>query len=413
MWDPYADFEKVTFDNGLNVYIAQWPERELEYVGVIVHSGANCDFEGMAGLAHFVEHLVSSNIKMDNASHEELDAFFENNGGWISFGRTSYFHTRYSFLAPIKSLQRSFAIFEAMLLNVSIKKDFDVEQKTVCTEMNGRLQPQLFRDVNVRKRNALYQNTFLADIETAGGTEDSIKYITQADVQKFCDTYYVPQNMSIVCVGGASVQRVTEMLKKTAFTQQHTAFQRQEIVTLPVEPLLQRGETVDLATFGVKQTTFYSISKLPNLHNESVCTILMEMLRKIFFAELRKRQRLTYGISVKTTNLLFFREVIITGGVENGCEDRVSKSIIDIIDTLNEFEELFFQIRNNEIMSKKMYDTSCVNVFKSAIFDIVEQGRIVSLRSIMNNLTDVTFEDVLHLASFLKPEFRYELIYTP
>ena len=64
MYDPYADFEKATLPNGLQVYAAYWPDRPWQYVGFVLHSGANTDPEDLPGVAHFVEHLVSRNISI-------------------------------------------------------------------------------------------------------------------------------------------------------------------------------------------------------------------------------------------------------------------------------------------------------------------------------------------------------------
>ena len=83
MWDPCAEFKSTTLSNGLDVHVAHWSERPWEAMGFIVHTGAASDPEGLEGLEHLVEHLVSKN---GSATKEEMDAFFDRCGGMTNFG---------------------------------------------------------------------------------------------------------------------------------------------------------------------------------------------------------------------------------------------------------------------------------------------------------------------------------------
>ena len=71
MWDPYSEFQKHVFDNGLTLYSAHWPDRAWEAVEFIVHAGAKEDPRDLPGTAHFVEHLDSDNIP--GLTHEEAE----------------------------------------------------------------------------------------------------------------------------------------------------------------------------------------------------------------------------------------------------------------------------------------------------------------------------------------------------
>jgi predicted Zn-dependent peptidase len=415
MWDPYANFEKIILANGLDVFVSHLPNRHFEYVGVIVHAGANCDEKGKEGTAHFVEHLVSENIKMDNMSAEQIESFFEDVGGKVNLGITSFFDTTYDFFVPIEKMEEGIKIFDRMLTNVDIIKNFKEEQKTVCDEMTGKKLPKFFEDVDARRRSALYTGTFIENISNAGGTTETVVNITLDDIQKFCDTYYVPQNMSIVAMGNASKAEVMRIIEQTSFAEcvQIEEAYKEPVQSIPVEPLLNIGEVVSLKKFGVEQTTFMSTSKLPNVQNYQIVEVLKKMLEKIFFIELRQRQRLTYGLEVNVNNLKFCLELSIKGSVENGCHEQVSQTIKQIFDSFHEHESLFSKLKENEMRIKKMYDASYRSIFENAVEDVSDCGHISTLSDDIRDLHKVSFEDILSLIEFLKPEFRYELIYTP
>src|SRR5690606_14210003 len=110
VWDPYAEFKKITLANGLDIYAAHWPGRAWQGAAIMIHSGARQDPEGKAGLAHFVEHIVNQNGGM---SGEEVQDFFADHGGYVNLGATGFLDTHYGFFAPANTsvLAQSFEIF--------------------------------------------------------------------------------------------------------------------------------------------------------------------------------------------------------------------------------------------------------------------------------------------------------------
>jgi hypothetical protein len=122
---------------------------------------------------------------------------------------------------------------------------------------------------------------------------------------------------------------------------------------------------------------------------------------------------LTYGLEVNVSNLKFCLELSIKGSVENSCHEQVSQTIKQIFDSFHEHESLFSKLKENEMRIKKMYDASYRSIFENAVEDVSDCGHISTLSDDIRDLHKVSFEDILSLIEFLKPEFRYELIYTP
>src|SRR5258708_2659484 len=115
MLDPYAEFEKATLTNGLDIYAAHWPGRPWEAVGFLIHSGAEQDPVGLEGVGHFTEHMVAANTETDL---QKVKNFFEENGGQANFGSTGFYGITYSFWLPIDEsiFAQGLAFFGEMLL---------------------------------------------------------------------------------------------------------------------------------------------------------------------------------------------------------------------------------------------------------------------------------------------------------
>ena len=139
MWDPYAEFQTATLSNGLSVYAAHWPRRSWQAMGFLVHSGAEHDPEGLEGLSHFVEHVVSENASIPT---REIFAFFEGHGGAVNLGITGHPSTQYCFFAPADKaiLATAFSIFGHMLLSAKLEKCIERERQVIIGEFHRKYQ---------------------------------------------------------------------------------------------------------------------------------------------------------------------------------------------------------------------------------------------------------------------------------
>jgi len=134
MWDPYVDFKTTVLGNGLTVYQKVLPHLPFVTVGLLVHTGAMNDPAGKEGLAHFVEHVVSSNSGMNS---QEIDDFFSECGGGVNLGSTSHQGISFNFVLPNEAclLHKSFNIFRKLLLTGNITDESGInDERKLFTE---------------------------------------------------------------------------------------------------------------------------------------------------------------------------------------------------------------------------------------------------------------------------------------
>ncbi len=211
MWDPYSEFQTTVLPNGLTLHEANWPGRPWEIVRFLVHSGAEHDPENLVGVAHFVEHMVSEN---SNTPKKEMEDFFNNLGGSIDLGVTSYPYTGYGFFTPTDRgvIKKAFSMFGYMLLSAKLKNFMERERRIITDEFYEQYPFKFNFDFEKRERRALYAGNWLEKTIPVLGNPDVIKIITQEDLQSYYDEYYTPANISVIAVGGMPPQELGELL---------------------------------------------------------------------------------------------------------------------------------------------------------------------------------------------------------
>jgi len=184
---------------------------------IVVHSGGRADPVTMPGLAHFVEHVVSENIP--GRGYDQAKEFFEICGGWAGFGSTSYLSTRYKFSVPadIIGFREALTIFGSMLLGAQLEKEVERERKVIFREFSGQYPflEKLEWDMDIRK--ALFKEHRLETYNGPLGRPQGFLSTTEADLQDFYDTHYVPANISLVIVGGLQTKEIIAELEKSPF----------------------------------------------------------------------------------------------------------------------------------------------------------------------------------------------------
>lgn len=417
MWDPYAEFESATLPNGLTVYSAYWPERPWEAMGFLIHNGAEHDPVGLEGLSHFVEHLVSGNTII---SKKEISAFFEDCGGMVSLGTTGYPYTHYRFFVPTDKeiLSRAFSIFGHMLLSAKLERSVESEREIVIGEFNRHYPIRLKLDLDVRERKALYAGYWLERFVRPLGDPESIKRITQNELQSRYDTHYTPTNMSIVGVGGMQLSELVELLAKSPFAINKKGF-RTPLPT-PAKDFALPSETRHIFEISKHMTVpaqaggYRSVTKIPGDTQSNAIRILREMLNEVLNEEVREKRAWAYAIDSSRHNFRdFFEFSISCNGLAIKAIDQIEEVVEACVASIKDREDLFEKIKRQTIASNFMVDSTGKNICNGALKDLAEDQRITSLKEIERDLKRTSMSDVCNLLEWLRPERRWTLITKP
>lgn len=202
------------FGSGLRILFQEDHTAPVVFVTNLVDHGSTSDPVGKEGIAHLIEHLCF------RAKHHNGETVWDEIQG-IGAGNFNAFTaddiTQYYTEAPKEHLGTLLDIEAARMSNPVENVTDDVlkiEREVVRNELRFRVE-------NTRAGNKEYEiikemlfpegNVYH---RTGIGTHDSLSAITMADIRKFTEDYYKPENMTIVVAGDFNAADAKELVLK-------------------------------------------------------------------------------------------------------------------------------------------------------------------------------------------------------
>jgi zinc protease len=213
--DPEVVFGRLP--NGFRYALLQNPKpRDRTSLHLVVNAGSLNEKEDQRGIAHFLEHML-----FNGSTHfapGELVKYFQKIG--MQFGpdanaSTSFFRTVYDINLPQSdrdSLDEALIVMQDYAAGaLLLQKEIDREREVILAEK--------------RTRDSADYRTYVATMqfELAGtlfperlpiGTEAVIREVDRQAFQDFYDTWYRPDNMTLVMVGDFDPATAAELIAK-------------------------------------------------------------------------------------------------------------------------------------------------------------------------------------------------------
>jgi len=203
---------KKTLPNGAKVIGADYKELPIVNISITIPGGHLLQANDTAklGLAGFVGSMLNEDTK--NYTAEQMSVALQKLGSSVSAGNT-FDGMRFSMQCLTKNLDKTIALLEERMLNPNFTQDaFTRLQKQAMESFKqAKSQPatiasNVYSKINYGADNILGMND--------NGTENTVKNLTLADVQKYYDTYMTSQGAKIVIVGNVTE---AEILPKLSF----------------------------------------------------------------------------------------------------------------------------------------------------------------------------------------------------
>jgi predicted Zn-dependent peptidase len=383
MVDQYAGFRSTTLENGLTVFVSQVSERTGVRFGFAIHSGSRQDLPGKEGTAHFVEHLVSKNAPL---TYKDLKEFFDQNSGHAPrLGSTRTYFSSYGFhsSAAAEPLARSLRYFGHMLVQANLEKYVERTRHIIVNEFNRKFPTDYLYHLVRREHVSVFPNTFLTRSPNVLGTPESIRAITQEDLQTYYDTHYVPANMSVVAVGVLSLEQVVAFLKDSPFS-----VRKRGTRAATPNPLVDTPfptERFELLRYSEceqqrKVAEYDSVAQLPGIVSIAEIDIFTAMLETRLREIIRGKHAWTYNIHCKATFLQdFYSFRIRCDALSMEAVDLIEEVVSQCIDSLTDKLQLFKRKQHGSMLRNRFNDQTVLSMTTSAISDITLYGRVISL----------------------------------
>jgi zinc protease len=194
---PSTKFESLLLNNGLRALFVEDHSVPLVDVQVWYHVGSKDEPPGQTGFAHFFEHLMFEGTR--NLGPDEFSNYIVRAGGtdnaYTTEDTTVFWET-----VPSSYLPVALWLEADRMRNLDItEKVFRNEREVVKEERRQRFDNQPYGMVV----ETLYQHAFTLhpyQHMTIGSMQD-LDRASVGEVRNFYDTYYVPNNATLVIVG--------------------------------------------------------------------------------------------------------------------------------------------------------------------------------------------------------------------
>ncbi|MBI5216357.1 MAG: insulinase family protein [Ignavibacteriae bacterium] len=203
------DIQKATLSNGLQVWLVEQHELPTFAFNLVIHAGSDHDPVSMPGLATMTADVLDEGTATRDALAiaEELETIGASLN--VNAGTDGSFFTLSSLS---KHFDMALNVFADVLLNpVFPEKEFDrLKKQRLTTLLQQKDQP-------VSIANNAFSFLLYGSSHPYGnnslGTETSLNALTQSDLVKFYQSYYVPNNATLIAVGDLNMNDVVSKLE--------------------------------------------------------------------------------------------------------------------------------------------------------------------------------------------------------
>jgi len=207
---PKLKIETHTLDNGLQVVLAQDTSRPVVNVQVWYRVGSKDERKGRTGFAHLFEHMMFRGSA--NVGPEEHMRYVREAGGAVNastdFDRTIYWET-----VPSNHLERVLWLEADRMASLVVNdENFTKEREVVKEERRLRYENPPYGMLAEWVLDATFQSYPYKYLPIGSMTD--LNAATVADVKAFFDTYYVPDNASLIIVGDFDPKAALEQARK-------------------------------------------------------------------------------------------------------------------------------------------------------------------------------------------------------
>ncbi len=408
LYDPYAEFEHVVLPNGLSVYVLHRLDHPWVAAGLVVHAGGKEDQPGLEGTAHFVEHLVSSNVvgvKMD-----ELKKFFESYGGGVNLGRTFLGATTYDFFLPSEeeAVKKGFDLLGQMVFGPRLNERIEEQRRIILQEYRQSFPYDWEFNWKKKITETLYPTLFMSGRPSTLGRPQTINSIMAEDLNQFYDYWYTPTNTTLVVVGGLSSLELEKILNggalgRSKFGQRNQPLGPLKHVPQPLVPKLELHEN-DFRLEPTDNLSYTIHSLIPGEYRQELVELVASILRELVFKVLREEKNWSYSAGAGSESASSFSVIYCYGDkMSLSAQDSVHELMVEIVSSLPDHSDLFHEYRRNRIRSLSIQDKNDSQIRDCALDDIRVYQRIIPISEMIDSLEEFTVDDLCDICRYLDP----------
>ena len=213
-------FRKQTLDNGLTIIAECNPQAYSTAVGFFVNTGARDEIDSMAGVSHFLEHMVFKGTPNRTAEdvNRELDEIGSQSNAFTSEEQTVYY------AAVVPEYQSNVVDLLADIMRPSLRtEDFETEKLVIVEEIRKYDDQPPYGANEACMANYFGQHPLGQNIL---GTVESVTALTPEQMKAYFDERYSPENIVLTAAGNVDFDQLVRDAEKHCGSWQRFATSR-------------------------------------------------------------------------------------------------------------------------------------------------------------------------------------------
>ena len=403
---------KTTLPNGLRVVTESIGSVKTISVGIWVKTGSRNEKKELAGVTHFLEHMLFKGTKKRTAF--EIAQSMESVGGYLN-AFTSSEYTCYYARCVDEQLSRALDVLSDMVLHPSFpEKEIEKEKKVVIEEMKMyRDSPDdyLFEAFTTK----MFQNHALG--RPILGFEDTVSAFTRQNLYDYMKDRYRPDNLLVAVAGNVNHEEVVELVSKYFEHKSATSTTNKD------QPLGALNPEKLALTKPIEQT-HYILGRRGLYFNHTHKYLLLlanTVLGGGMSSRLHQNVREKYGYcySIQTFNQSYSDSGIwgVYVGTDKEYVGHVHELVVAELDKIRmeiipekEFFEAKSQLKGKLLLSQENTSNRMMRLAKSELYF----GRFVTLDELEENINNVNAKQVLEFSNtFFDQKYFMEAILSP
>lgn len=203
-------FEKTTLPNGIRVLSERFPAVRSVSLGLWIDVGSRNEPDKLAGICHFVEHMVFKGTK--HRSARELASALESVGGSLN-AFTSREQTCFTARITDEYLAEAVDVLADMSCHATLKQaDMTKEKQVISEEIKESI------DNPSDYIHDLFQRTYWEDHPLGRpimGTQKTITSLHRADMLKFISAHYRTGGVVFAAAGAVSHRELVRLVERS------------------------------------------------------------------------------------------------------------------------------------------------------------------------------------------------------
>jgi zinc protease len=405
---PPTKVQSLELANGLRALFIQRPEVPVATVEVWYHVGSKNERPGRTGFAHLFEHLMFDGTA--NVGAQQFSSYIVHSGGednaYTTEDATVFWET-----VPSSALELALWLEADRMRNLTINKQtLANEREVVKEERRMRFDNQPYG----RVVETLYRKAFTAHPYSHSpiGSMEDLNGASVEDVRGFYDTWYVPNNATLVVIGDFDAKQTEQWVREYfgPLARGSQALERD----IPAEPAQSGRRVVELA-LDVALPAFVEgfhmpADGMPDAYPLRVASnILSEgessrIYRRLVYEKQIALDAESTGNFTEDPNLFFVFAVMNPGHSPAEGEREVNAELARLREepvSATELETAKHQILRDYILGRETSRGSADELGYAAV--VLNDPELVNTE--FERLLDVTAEDIMRVAAkYLAPQ---------